>query len=110
VELLLMQDEQVIETLAPYTAEKAFTEGIGSRGVIGGCEYLDATRVGDPSEARSNFALVIPDEVFRSLSIRCGFSQVLRNPGVCRSSCDAHMDHFARAQEGVEESRERTEK
>ncbi len=35
VELLLMQDEQVIETLAPYTAQKAFTEGMRSRGVNG---------------------------------------------------------------------------
>ena len=30
-----MQDEQVIETLAPYTAQKAFTEGMRSRGVNG---------------------------------------------------------------------------
>jgi hypothetical protein len=113
VELLLLQDEQVIETLAPYTAEKAFTDGIGSRGVIRGCEHLDATRVGNPSEARSKFASVIPQKVFRSLSIRGGFSQLLCNPSVGRrtwKSVDAHMDHFPRAQFDNEESRERMEK
>jgi hypothetical protein len=31
--LLLLQEEQVIETLAPHTAQKAFTDGIGARGV-----------------------------------------------------------------------------
>ena len=30
VELLLMEDEQVIETLASHTSEKPFTDGIGS--------------------------------------------------------------------------------
>jgi len=29
LQLLLLQDEQVIETLAPHTAQKAFTDGIG---------------------------------------------------------------------------------
>ena len=36
LELLLMQDEQVIETLASHTSEKAFTDGVRSRGVIRG--------------------------------------------------------------------------
>jgi hypothetical protein len=34
VELLLMQDDQVVETLTPYTSETSFTDGIRSRGVI----------------------------------------------------------------------------
>jgi hypothetical protein len=28
MQLLLLEDEQVIETLAPHTAQKAFTDGI----------------------------------------------------------------------------------
>lgn len=35
LQLLLLQDEQVIETLAPHTPQKAFTDGIGSWRVIG---------------------------------------------------------------------------
>jgi hypothetical protein len=113
VELLLLQDEQVIETLAPYTAEKAFTDGIGSRGVIRRFESLDATRVGNPSEARSKFAIVIPDEIFRPLSKGCNLPQLLCGPGVGRiswKSVDADVDHLPRAQFDDEESEERMEK
>jgi hypothetical protein len=30
MQLLLLQDEQVIETLSPHTAQKPFTDGIGA--------------------------------------------------------------------------------
>jgi hypothetical protein len=41
VELLLMQDEQMIEAFTSYTPQEAFTDGIGSRGVIGNiCEDI----------------------------------------------------------------------
>jgi hypothetical protein len=42
LQLLLLEDEQVIETLAPHTAQKAFTDGIGARSVIGCFQYLCA--------------------------------------------------------------------
>jgi hypothetical protein len=44
VELLLMQDEQMIEALMPHTPQKAFTDGIGSRGVKGCLEELEVQR------------------------------------------------------------------
>lgn len=34
VQLLLLQDEQVIETLSPHTSQEALTDGIGSWCVI----------------------------------------------------------------------------
>jgi len=34
VELLFMEDEQMIEALTPYTAEKPLTDGIRARGVL----------------------------------------------------------------------------
>jgi hypothetical protein len=34
-ELLFVQDQQVIETLTPYTAQEAFTKGVGARSVDG---------------------------------------------------------------------------
>jgi hypothetical protein len=75
MELLLLEDEQVIKTLATHTAEKAFTDGIGSRGVIRYGEHLDVTRLGNPSEAHPKLAIVITDEVLRSFAIGCGFAQ-----------------------------------
>jgi hypothetical protein len=38
MKLLLLQDEQVIETLATHAAQKTFTDGIGARSVIG-CDW-----------------------------------------------------------------------
>ncbi len=110
LKLLLLEDEQVIETFATHTPQKALTDGIGSWSVIRCFENLDATRVCNPSEARSKLAIIIPDEVFRSLSVGCGFAQLLRDPGIARRACDAHMDHFARVQFDDEESKKRTEK
>jgi len=68
VKLLLMEDEQVIETFATHTPEKALTDGIGSWSVIRRFENLDATRECNPSEVHPKLAIIIPDEVFRSLS------------------------------------------
>ncbi len=46
LELLLMQDKQMIETLATNTSQKALADSIRSRGPIGCCENLNSTRSG----------------------------------------------------------------
>ena len=69
----LMQDEQVIETLASHPAQKAFTDGIRLWGVIRYCENLDATRLRNPCKVHPKLAIVITDEILRSLSIGGGF-------------------------------------
>jgi hypothetical protein len=74
VELFLMQDEQMIKALTSHTAQEPLTDGIGSRGVIGGFEHLDVTRSSQPRETHSNLAIVITDEVFRTHPIGSGFS------------------------------------
>src|SRR5438270_8947963 len=43
--------------------------------------------------ALTELALVITDQVLRGLSIRGGFSQVVRHPGIGRGSWDCDMDH-----------------
>src|SRR5207247_2179232 len=96
VELLLMQDEQMIETLSTDTPQKPFTDGIRVRGEIRSCENLDATRLRNPSEAHPKFAVVITDEVLRPHTIGGGFPQLLCGPGIGRRSCDTHMDDRAR--------------
>ncbi len=72
VELLLIQDEQMIETLASHTSQKAFTDGIRSRGFIRCFENLDVTRLHNPREAQPKLAIIIPDEVLRLLAIGGG--------------------------------------
>ena len=69
-----MQDEQMIEALTSHTAQESLTAGIGSRGVIGGFEHLDATCLGNPREGHAKLAIVITDEVLRSHAIGGGFS------------------------------------
>ena len=71
--LLLMQDEQVIEALTSHTAQEALADGIGAWSVIRGFENLDVTRLGNPSEAHTKFAIIIPDEVFRTSTKGSGF-------------------------------------
>src|SRR5260370_38271977 len=70
VELLLMEDEQVIETLASYTSEKPFTDGIRSRGVIRRFEHLDVTRLRNSREAHPKLSIIITHEVLPPLAIR----------------------------------------
>jgi hypothetical protein len=67
VELFLMQDEQMIKALTSHTAQEPLTVGIGSRGVIRGLEKLDMTCSSQPRETHSKLAIVITDEVFRTL-------------------------------------------
>jgi hypothetical protein len=71
--LLLMEDEQMIEALTSHTSQEALTDGIGAWSVIGGFENLDATRLGNPSEAYTKLAIIIPDEVFRTSTKGGGF-------------------------------------
>ncbi len=90
-----MEDEQMIEALTPHTAQEPLADGIGTRGVIGGFENLDATRLGNPIEGHSKLAIVITDEVLRTHAIDGGLPQLLRGPSIGGGSCDADVDHFA---------------
>jgi hypothetical protein len=107
MELLLMQDKQMIEALAPDTAQKPFTHAIRSRSVIWYCENLDVTCLREPCVAYPELAIMITDEVLRSLAIGGSLSQLLCGPGVGRTSCDADMDHFARVQFDDEERKQK---
>ena len=106
LELLLLQDEQVIETLATYTAQKAFTDGIGPWGVVGRFEDLDAAGCGHTRETGSKFAITITDEILRRLSKGSRFPQLLRGPDVGWRASDPHMDDSARVQIDDEEGKQ----
>jgi hypothetical protein len=75
VELLLMQDKQIIETFAPHTQEKPFTDGIRSRGLIRCGEHCASTCVRNPRETGPKLAIDVPEKLFRFLSKRRGFTQ-----------------------------------
>jgi hypothetical protein len=75
LQLLLLQDEQVIETLASHTAQKPFTDGIGAFRVIRRFQDLDAAGGGHTSKTGTKFAITIAKEILRSLSIGSRFPQ-----------------------------------
>jgi hypothetical protein len=108
LKLLLLKDQQVIEAFSPHAPQKAFADGIGSWSMNRGLKNLDATCGRHPSKARPEFVVVISDQIFRCLSIRGGFSQLLRHLGIGRRACHAHMDHLARLQFDEEEGKERS--
>src|SRR5690242_1608611 len=92
LELLLMKNQQMIETLLPNAPQEALADHIGSWSAIGGLEQLDATGCRHSSKARPEFAVVITNEIFRRLPIGGGFSQVLGHPGTGGRACHADMD------------------
>ena len=108
-ELLLLQDEQMIEALTSHTAQKPLTDGIGSRGMIGGCEDLDVTRLGNTCEVHPKLAIIITDEVLRPHVIGGGDPSLLCGPSIGGRSCNADMNHFAGVQFDNEVGEERAE-
>jgi len=84
----------MIEALTSHTPQKAFTDRIGSRRVVGRFQDLDATGCGHAREIRSKRAIIITDELLRSRAISGSLPQLLRCPCVGGESCDADVDHF----------------
>jgi len=110
MELLLMEDQHVVQALSPHTPQKAFTDRIGARCVIGCFQYLNAARCCNTSETESKLAIIITDEILRRVSIGSCFPQLLCGPNVGRRARHPHMNHFARFQLDDEKRKERAEK
>ena len=89
-----MQDEQMIEALAPSTAQKPFTNGIRSRSVIRYCENLDVTCLRNPCEAHPKLAIMITDEVLRSLAIGGSLPELVCGPRIGWTSCDTSAGYI----------------
>src|SRR6266699_2515722 len=73
LELLLVKDQQVVETFLSHTPQEAFADRIGSWRMNGRFENLDGTRGCHPSKTWSKFAIVITHQILRCLPIRGGF-------------------------------------
>ena len=97
MQLLLMEDQQVVQALSLNTAQKAFTDGIGSWRMRRRFEYVDTAGCCHTSETGPKLAIVLTDEILRRLSIRSRLPQLLRGPGVGRRSCHTDVDDFPRS-------------
>jgi hypothetical protein len=70
---LVLRMSRWIEALTPHTAQEALADGIGAWSVIRGFENLDATRLGNLSEAHTKLAIILPVEVFLTYTKGGGF-------------------------------------
>jgi hypothetical protein len=107
VQLLLLKDEQVIETLSTHAAQKPFTDRIGSWRMSGRFEHLDAAGCGHASETGSKLAITITDEILRRLSIRSRLPQLLGSLSVGRGPCDTYMNNSTRVHLDNKEGKQR---
>jgi len=73
VHLLLVKNEQMIQTLSTHTAQKPFTDRIGAFRVIGCFQDLDAAGCGHASETGSELVITITDEIPRTHTKGGGF-------------------------------------
>ena len=106
LELLVAEDQQVVQAFLPHAPQEALADGIGSGCMNRRFEDLDRARFRHTSKTRSKLAIVIPNQIFWRLPIRGRFSQLLRDPGIGRGSCDSHVNHLARLQLDNEEREE----
>ena len=93
LELLLVKDQQVVETCLSHTSQEAFTNRIGSGSVKRYVKNLNRTGYRHPSETGPKFAIVIADQILRCLPKGRGFSELLGHPGISRGTSDADMDY-----------------
>src|SRR5258708_18862677 len=104
-----MENEAVIQTFSPYAPQKAFADGICLWSAIRSSQHLDATGGCHACKTRPEFAIIIPNEIFRSLSVWSRFPQLLRYPAIGRRARHIHVDDFPRFQFDDEEGKKWTE-
>ena len=84
MEMSLTQIEDMIQALAPHTADEPLADRIGSRCFHRGLEHLDLPVLGYSGKAPSILLVIVSDQKTRSLSIGCGFPDLLRDPNIPR--------------------------
>jgi len=80
------QNQDVIKTFSPHTAQKLFAERVGFRSAIGRLQDFNRASLRDSHEGfpTQSVAIAIPNQKARRLAVRRGFAQLLRDPGVSR--------------------------
>src|SRR5260370_41977460 len=70
IQLLLLEDEKVIETLSPHTPQKPFTDRIGPWRMVRRGENLDAAGCCHARETGSKLDITITHKIVRRLTLR----------------------------------------
>ena len=71
-EVLLVQDEQVIETFTTHASQKAFTVRVGARSAVRCSQQLNRSSAGHPVKELAELGIVVMDQESGCLSIgRC---------------------------------------
>jgi hypothetical protein len=88
IQLPLMQDQKVIQAFSSHTSQKTFTDGIRSRSSKG----LDAAGCRHSCKIRTEFPIVIPNQICGCVSIRSCLRSGTCHPGIGRGSGHIHVD------------------
>jgi len=108
-QLGLAQDQEVIETLAPHTAEEALTGGVPARRPVCRPQCRDAGRRRDTGERLTVLAIVVAKQIPGAVGARRGLAPLLGDPGIGRVPRHADVDHAARAARDDEAGEDRAE-
>ncbi len=108
-QLPLTQDEDVIQALAPHTAEEPLAGGVRPWCPDGGAQDRDPATRRDAVERRPVLAVVVADEEAGALVERRGLAQLLGHPSVSRVARHPDVHHAARAEVDDAEREERPE-
>ena len=109
LELLLLHNQEMIQTFSSHTSQKAFANSIRLWRSVRRSKHFDATCERHSCKMLSAFAIIISNEILWCLSIWSCFPQLLRDPRISGSACHIHMDHLPRFQFNDEEGKERAE-
>jgi hypothetical protein len=105
----LAQDEHMVQAFAAHSPQEPLADGILLGRAIRRAQLHDAGRRSDAGEGRPILAVVVADQVPRSLPEAGRLAQLLGDPGVRRLARDADMDDPVRAERDDEAGVERPE-
>ena len=96
-QVLFIDDDQVVETLAPQGADNSLGQGIRTRSPDRGEESFRAERARPRCEVRPISTIAIPDEIFRCPAPGRGLEKLTSDPTGRRMSRHMEVHEFAPA-------------
>lgn len=87
----------MVQTFPPRTSQEPFAHSIGSRRFVRGSQYLDTAACRYTGKPLGELAVIVPDQIFRHLSVRRCLPELLSYPPIGWRSCHAEVDYPARA-------------
>ena len=93
--MLFVQDDKVVEALAPERPDDPLDHGIGARGSDRREQRLGAKRLSPRHELRAIGTVSVPDQILRCCSPRSSLDELLPDPHGGRVRGDIDMDKLA---------------